>query len=250
MTNEELVADYQNGNEKAFEELLNINKGIRYSVMNKWFFNLQKCGFTEDEINNESIYAFWLSVKEYDDTKGYLFSTCAYNRISWHFGKMVDKCCRKNQSGNTIQIVGLDDIIPGTEDCTISDTLADESAEQDFENLVDELSNKTLREDLMDLLNEVLSPQEKDIILKRYGIGCKSTSQIQLSQKYGVRNSRIGEIERNAIRKLKKSPLTKYLSKKYYLDLNEEDVGTHSKTTKQVKASQTNINDALNYFGF
>lgn len=163
---------------------------------------------------------------------------------------MVDKYCRKSQNGNAIQIVSLDEVIPGTEDFTISDTLADESAEQDFEKLIDELSNKSLHEDLIDLLNEVLTPQEKDIVLKRYGVGCKPISQFELSKIYGVSNSRIGQIEREAIRKLRKSPLTKYLSKKYHRNMDNENIVEHSESIKQVKASQTNINDALNYFGF
>lgn len=250
MTNEELVAEYQNGNEKVFDELLASNNGIIHSVINKWFFALQKNGIAEDEMKNEGIYAFWLAIKEYDDTKGCSFSTHAYNRISWHFGRMVDKYCRKSQNGNTIQIVSLDEVIPGTDDFTISDTLADESAEEDFEKLVDELSNKSLHEDLIDLLNEVLSPQEKDIVLKRYGVGCKPISQFELSRNYGVSNSRISEIERNSIRKLKKSPLTKYLSKKYHRNLDNENIVKHSETIKQVKASQANLDDALNYFGF
>lgn len=248
MTNEELVDDYQNGNEKAFDILLEDNYGIIHFMMNKYFFRLSNVGFTADEMTNETIYAFWLAVENYNASKGASFATYACNYISWHYGKFIYKHenIHKNQNGEIVQIISLDEPVPGTDNLTVSNTISDADAEVDFEKVFDEISNKTLRADLMDLLNEVLSPQEKDIVLKRYGIGCKSMSQIELSKKYSISNSRISEIERNAMRKLKKSPLTEYLSKKYYI----KNVEAHPKTIKQVKTSQVSIDDALNYFGF
>ena len=245
MTNEELVAEYQNGNDKAFDVLLENNCGIIHFMMNKFFLRLTDANITTDEMTNEGIFAFWLAVKDYKESKECSFGTYACNRISWHYGRLIMKHANshKNQDGDFVQIVSLDDVIPGTDDLTLADTIADEDTEFDFEKMLDELSNKSLKEKINTFMNIVLTEQEKTVITFRFGLECKALNQGQIAERLNVSSQRVAQIEKTAIKKMRNSSLKDMFSDDYLQQKTEEPIEHHNAETE----SDISFEDALLY---
>ncbi|MBR1372836.1 sigma-70 family RNA polymerase sigma factor [bacterium] len=207
MTNEELVAEYQKGNEMAFEELLASNMGIIGTFLKKWWFKVESGSITPDELKSECQFAFFLSALEYRTDRECSFSSYAFNRISWWLKKNLNKPVPVNSSGEEIRIVSLTDQIPGADGATYETYIPDPDAEQQLQLVLDRLATKSLKERLLFFLDSVCSEREKDIITKRYGIGCKQVNLSEIAEQLDLSTSRVQQIEEKALMKLRNSPI-------------------------------------------
>ena len=246
MTNEEFVEEYQKGNEAAFNELLERNKGIIYHMVNRWFQYVKAKKITDEELEAECIHGFWLAVKDFKIDSDVLFSTCAFNRIQWHLGKMLNYKTKKTSTGEAVQIVSFDDIVPGTDNLTYEDMIPDEETEQMIQNIFNDCDQQSLHDDLMQLLDELLSEKEKQIIIMHYGIGCKQLSQADIGKRLGISDTRIGQMESIAMTKLQSSPITACFANKHdrsCMKVNKQHI------RKNIQPTKENISSALNFFG-
>lgn len=207
MTNEELVAEYQKGNKKAFEELLESNMGIIGTFLKKWWFKVESGSLTPDDLKQECQLAFFLSALEYRFDRECSFSSYAFNRIGWWLNKNLNKPVPVNSSGEEIKIVSITDPIPGTDGATYEDFIPDPDAEQQLQLVLDRLATKSLKERLLYFLDAVCSEREKDIITKRYGIGCKQVNLSEIADQLNISISRVQQIEEKALVKLRLSPI-------------------------------------------
>lgn len=254
MTNEELVAEYQKGNEVAFNELLEQNKGIIHHIMGRWFQKVKDGTITTEYLEAECIYAFWLAAKDFKVNSDVLFSTCAFNRVKWHLGRTLINRVQKTATGEEVFIVSFDDVVPGTEKQTYEDLIPDEESEQMMQNLFSRYDQQSLHDDLMQLLDELLSDKEKQIILMYYGVGCKQLSQADIGKQFNVTGSYIGQVISSAIRKLQSSPITAYFAKKYERKSTKVKKqimldNFKQRTRKTTQPTKENISTALNFFG-
>lgn len=76
--NEELVSEYQKGDEKAFEELLTTNYAIIVSMIKRWF--VKDGAFSYDEIESDCVYGFFLAANEYSPDKGCSFLNLCFSK--------------------------------------------------------------------------------------------------------------------------------------------------------------------------
>ena len=254
MTNEELVEQYQNGKEEAFNELLEQNKGIIHYMKYRWFLNVKNGKVTEGELENECVFGFWLAVKNFKIDSDLLFSTCAFNRIQWHLGRILIKKISKTATGEEVNVVSFDDVVPGTDNLTYEDMIQDEGAEQLLERLFNDYDQQSLHDDLIQLLDELLSDKEKQIILMHYGIDCKPCSQVDIGKHLSLTDSRVGQIEADAFKKIHSSPITAYFADKYNRTVKEgskqiKKEEHRQKLQKNIKANQETVSAALNFFG-
>lgn len=254
MTNEELVAEYQKGNEAAFNELLKQNMGIIHHMIARWFQKVKDGTITTEYLENECTYAFWLAVKDFKIDSDVLFSTCAFNRIRWHLGRILNNGVKKTATGEEVHVVSFDDIVPGTEKQTYEDLIPDEEAEQMMQNLFNRCDQQSLHDDLMQLLDELLSEKEKQIILMHYGIGCKPCSQADIGKHFNIADSRVGQIESTAMKKIQSSPVTEYFANKYRRIKAKNRKQIIKKEHKQriqkaMESNQKSVSTALNFFG-
>ena len=234
MTNEELVVDYQKGNEKSYEELVRANEGLICHMKYKWYSLVTNHKLTEDELDAECRFAFWLSVKDYKEGLNCAFSSYAVSKIGWYLS-------REYMKKEKMQIVSLDDVLPGTEDYTLSDTLADEDAEEDFERIIEESVQKSTRQKLNLFMDAVLSNSEKSVLKLRFGLGCKPLNQRQVAEQIKVSFQRVGQIEKTAIHKLQNSPLKNMFADEYSPHKEENQMKVcHSKSDNQMS-----LQDAL-----
>lgn len=82
-------------------------------------------------------------------------------------------------------------------------TLMDTMAEED--TIVDDLDTKIKKEHLMQYINEVLSPREKQIINFRYGLdGKEPLAQREVAALLGISRSYVSRIEKKALAELRK----------------------------------------------
>lgn len=249
MTNEELVAEYQNGNEKVFEELFNANKGIIGTMIKKWWSKVEKGVLTCDELEAECTYAFFLSVMEYSPDRECTFASYAFNRINWYLIRNLNKPIPKDSNGQSVSIVSISDVVPGTDDATYADIILDKDAEIEMQVPIEKEYQKALRSELIYLLESVLTEREKTVILMFYGIDCKSQTQIQIASALNISRSRVGQIQSDAIKKLQTSPLTEYFRKKH----NQKKVSDCEKMretkTAMAEIDEKSLSDAVKLFG-
>ena len=119
------------------------------------------------------------------------------NEISMMLGKSVDKIREleslKNDTVSINALVGKDN------DTELGEFLSTS------ESIEDEVIDSFLPEQIMELLKKSkLSEREKDVLLSRFGIGRSHVWQLkELSKKYGVSKAWIGQVELNALEKLR-----------------------------------------------
>lgn len=117
--------------------------------------------------------------------------------------KYVDMPVAKVAQLRTISVrpASLDAPVGNDEDATaFSEIVGDESAATPFEVLRD----KTMREDVRDVLRE-LDPREAEILIMRFGIdGNKPKTLEEVGRKFGVTRERIRQIQNIALAKLRR----------------------------------------------
>lgn len=247
MTNEELVAEYQNGNEKAFEELLNINKGIIGTMIKRWWNKVENGVLTRDELEAECTYAFFLSVMEYSPDRECTFASYAFNRINWWLMKNINKPIPKDSNGRSVSIVSISDVIHGTDDATYADIIPDKDAEQELQDVLENLSKKSLKDRLIYFIDSVCTEREKEVLLRHYGIDCKQSSQQTIASSLGVSDARVQQIETKAISKLRSSSLKDAIYCEYQFDISQpkaEWIENHTKQNRN-NISEQSYEDAL-----
>lgn len=71
-------------------------------------------------------------------------------------------------------------------------------------NLVDQIDMKIKAESLLTYVNTLLTPKEKYIIYKRYGLdGSDEQTQLEISKELGISRSYVSRIEKKALQKIK-----------------------------------------------
>ena len=81
---------------------------------------------------------------------------------------------------------------------TLQDIMADES--NIFEDIESKMREQQLRKSILSVLDE----REKDIILRRYGLGgTRPLTQREVAKKLGISRSYVSRIEKKALEKLK-----------------------------------------------
>lgn len=119
-------------------------------------------------------------------------SRCIENEILMHF--------RNNRK--SAQDVSLNDTIDTDKDgnpLTLMDIMASDM------DVAEDVDTKLHLEVLGSYIDEVLTQREKEIIIKRYGIGgVRIETQRELANKLGISRSYISRIEKKALEKLKK----------------------------------------------
>ena len=119
-------------------------------------------------------------------------SRCIENEILMHF--------RNNRK--SAQDVSLNDAIDTDKDgnpLTLMDIMASDM------DVAEDVDTKIHLEKLSAYIDEALTPREKEIIVKRYGIGGeKVQTQRELAKKLDISRSYISRIEKKALEKLRK----------------------------------------------
>lgn len=94
------------------------------------------------------------------------------------------------------------------EDSFLIDFIEDE----DTSNVEDEATGELVRNKIDEVLNDVLTPKEKNIIYLRYGFNGEPKTLEEIGQIYGVTRERVRQIQVKALNKLKRGKYKKMLA--------------------------------------
>lgn len=190
MTNEELVNLIQQGKDikTNLEILYEQNKRFIY----KTAYPFMK--YTDaDDLLQEAYIGFQEAVFAYNADGGKL-TTYATWRIRRYCIDYIEKFCHAKKP---IICISIDTPLPGTDDITVKDTIPDDY------NMEETVHDVLFQEHERDILNEAiftLKPNEKIVVSSRYWEGL---SQKQVAERLSLSAARIGQIEKEALRKLR-----------------------------------------------
>ncbi len=136
-------------------------------------------------------------ITTFDPSKGARLATyaarCVENEILMHF-----RAQRKSS-----QDVSLSDYIEtGTDGASLE--LMDVVSQD--EDLLERISNREQLKKVCQAVNDVLTPQERQVICMRYGLGNRTPGrQREVAQELGISRSYVSRIEKKALEKLRKA---------------------------------------------
>lgn len=179
------------GDLEARNVLIERNLRLVAHIMKKYYAQ------TSDQEDLISIGTIGLikGIESFDSTKGARLATyaarCVENEILMHFR------AQKKSS----QDVSLSDYIETSGDgapLALMDVVADQ------EDLCERVSNRELLQKLCKAVDTVLSEQERQVVVLRYGLGNQEPMrQREVAQATGISRSYVSRIEKKALQKLK-----------------------------------------------
>ncbi|MFL0198343.1 sigma-70 family RNA polymerase sigma factor [Clostridium sp. WILCCON 0269] len=199
MTNEELVELYQNGNEHALNELVELNKGLVYKLANR-FYTGKTNSIDKEDLEQEGFIGLIAAADKYkfDIERPCKFSTYA---VYWIYQKINGFIKTKNTNEET----SLNIPASGDEDIELMDCI--EGVDYSFENVEEKIYNQQLHKELEETMNKYNTLREREILKLRYGWdNCKCMTCQQLGEMHNVTKVTINNIERTALEKMRKSP--------------------------------------------
>lgn len=204
MTNEELILSYQQGNKKALDELIENNKGIVYTIANKFYIACNNIIEKEDLIQ-EGFTGLIIAVEKYDpnNDKKAAFITYA---VAWIYNKIYKLVCgtsSREQGNNTLnnKCTSLNVLTGENEDTELIDYI--EGVDYSFENIEDKICNEQLHEELEQVMNETLTLKEREVIKLFFGWG--GIQPMQLNEIDALLNVKAALEKSKALNKIRKT---------------------------------------------
>ena len=213
MTNEQLAEFIQSGEADDLKPILwqRVKKlmfklcGEYYAKYNDRF---KACGVELVDLRQEMYFAFLQAVKAYKRESGFAFVSFLQYPIRTKAAELLnirnaeqinkkplDNCC------------SLEDIVPGTDDLTIKDTIKDETAQEPFEQVLKQIADDHARKVITEALKK-LSERERAVIVKEY---FQNKTLSEIADILGISNARVSQIKAKALRRLRCMPALKIL---------------------------------------
>lgn len=204
MSNEELVQLYQNGDNKALEELILANEGIIYKIANKYEGINRELEL--DDLIQEGILGLIEAAKRYDfnNEKKAKFITYAVYYIDRYIYRAVNGRSTKEKGNNEFYHNCSSLNVPvGEEGTELGDLI--EGVDYGFENIEEKLFLRNLRKELEELMITYNGLREREILKLYYGWNAEPMTFTELSDLFNISNSRSRQIWDSALRKLRNS---------------------------------------------
>lgn len=226
MDNESLVLEYQNGNKDVLNTIVKNNINLVRHIAFKLKGIIENKPFDVDDLVQEGLIAVMKAAENYDPDSEFKFSTYAGKNAKFAMLTFINrKCLSRYDKGNInsefVNVLSINMSIGEDGKSTFEEIIEDEKASEPFSNVEDNIDRIILRNDLMNVLNEVFGEDGKDnycaykIIILYYGFERKALSFEEIAVEVGLSGSRIQQIHNNAIRSIRKSDAGKSLMGKY-----------------------------------
>ena len=208
MTNEQLASIIQQDSESS--DLLPVlwNRVKKLCFMfcdrfyNKYADSFTACGCEQTDCRQECYFSFLEAVRSFKPAKEYLFTsyldTWIKNKmrelLGIHNAEKVNRKPLDNASS-------LDAALPGEDgkEMSLHDVIADDTSQEPFESLLDEIADERTREAIREALNK-LNERERSVIVAFF-FQNKTLSEIAKAD--GVSCERIRQLKASAIKRLK-----------------------------------------------
>ena len=186
-----LTAFHENGDMAARNRLVEHNLRLVAHIVKKYYGTATE----QEELISIGTIGLIKAVGTFDYEKGTRLATyaarCIENEILMHF-----RAARK--AGQDVSINEPIETDREGNPLTLQDVLADGHC------LCEELEQKINGEKLTRYIREELDDREKDVICRRYGMGCEPLTQREVAAVLGISRSYVSRIEKKALQKLRK----------------------------------------------
>ena len=228
MTNEEmLILQFQNGDVKAFEKLIESIDHIIGTAVKKFAKTAFELGIDvnkypkgkHNELEQECVIAIFNLCKTYRfDAKNppVYFYVCCKNSIINYIWQVKNRTSHfYNNNFNAPEQISLDVFLPD-EKSNLLDLISDESSQDDFIRVVDRIDNEILSKDIQFLLNKTFENNDKGKILSMlYGIGESRKTVKEICDLLNLNPVEVFEKENKALDIIRNSPDCSWFIKKY-----------------------------------
>ena len=219
MNNEELVYEYQSGNKKALDEIVERNKGIVIKIVNHYYLSNKTVDF--EDLEQTAMLGLINAVIHYDfnnskKAKFITFAVCLIEREIKNllFGR-TDKEKYNNEFYNNC--TSLETPIGDDGSDTIKDFVPD--IEDTYGFIEEELWLNKLKIDLNECMNKVNTLEEREILQFLFGFNSKPLTLEEVGNIFNIKGERVRLKKNRAIRKLRQYPKVQELAEEY-LDLD------------------------------
>lgn len=205
MNNEELVQLYQNGDNKALEELIQANTGIIKKIAIKYNGINRELEF--DDLFQNGVLGLIAAAKKYkfDIEKKAKFITYAVYYIDRYINSCVNGRTSKEIENNKFyhQCTSLNKPTGEDEETELGDSVADK--DYGFENIEEKLFLKNLRKELEELMKTHNTLEQREILKFKYGWNTTPMKLEDIANILGITINKVNNIEHMALRKLRNS---------------------------------------------
>jgi RNA polymerase primary sigma factor/RNA polymerase sporulation-specific sigma factor len=209
MLNEQLVQLYQAGDKQALDDLIEQNKGIVYKLVNKFYIEGTN-SIDRDDLMQEGFIGLMAAANKYkfDIDHPCKFSTYA---VYWIYQKIN----RFVKFKNTNEEVSLNEPVSEEGGTELLDYI--EGADYSFENVEEKIYRQQLRKELGEVMLERNTLREREILKLHYGWdNNKYMTYESIGELFKVTGSRVRQIERMALRKIRQSNWSRHKAKEFY----------------------------------
>ncbi len=230
MTNEEnLILQYQNGDEKAFEKLLDSLKPIIHSAVSKFSKYAFHLGIdvkkspqgTLNELEQECAIAILKLCKSYtfdiEKPLPYIYVCCKYAIINYIYQNKNKTSRHYNQTYLFPGQISMDTpIFQDNEESTLLNLIPDESSVLEYDEILNKIDNEILSKDIIKLFDETFQTDEyKKINLPLYGI-CEPQKSVQdICELLNLNIYELFDKEKECFNIIRNNPKCHWFIKKY-----------------------------------
>ncbi len=187
---EYLIAYHEHGDQEARNKLVEHNLRLVAHIIKKYYSSVHD----QDDLISVGTIGLMKAVNTFDHTKGVRLATyasrCVENEILMYF----------RASRKTAQDISITEPIETDREghtLTLMDVIADE------DTIADDLEMKINATKLYRYIEETLTPREKEIIDRRYGLTCRPQTQREVAKRLNISRSYVSRIEKKALMKLR-----------------------------------------------
>ncbi len=205
MTNEELAAQAKAGDKDALAQLWEQNRGLLSKLFrglaNKAGDRMAAMGVTAEDIEQSFFLAVALAVRLYEPERGVLFASFLSYPVKQVFFELVGWRTEQQRRDPLGQSISLDEPISHDDgsETTRSELVPDPAAERQFEDIEEHMYTEQLHIALEDCIS-TLDERQAAVIRARYFEDMKLSD---IGERFGITTSRVGELERDAMRKMR-----------------------------------------------
>ena len=186
----ELFEKMRNGDEAARTKLIEHNLRLVAHIVRKYYFSHKN----QDDLISIGSIGLVKAIDSFDSTNGARFATygakCIQNEILMYFRS-------QKKLSNEVSINETIDIDRDGNPLTYEDIICCE------DTIAEDIDRKLHTQKAIRLLDEVLTPRERKIIILRYGLNNKpAMTQRVVSKMLGISRSYVSRIEKSALEKL------------------------------------------------
>lgn len=226
MQTEELVQEYQNGNDQALEAIVHNNVGmVKFLADKRYHFGL-KGSQSFDDLEQESWIALIEAAKKYRYGES-SFSSYASSLIKFRIYKVVHRniprLAKSDFNSEGIQFKRLDEPVLNNSNELLRDSIEDDEALSQFEDVEDRLDREILKKDLSQLIHKVFKSDErsKQLLISRYLSGGKPKLSKDIAPMLDCSTSHVSYLQSKALKTIRNSiPGKEFMDKYkvYFLD--------------------------------